>query len=72
MQSSSASASLVSVLRVKFGTGAFAARRAAERPRCFRRHDPPSTLPGVAALDYPDQLVEVEAVAVANDGLVWP
>jgi enamine deaminase RidA (YjgF/YER057c/UK114 family) len=30
-------------------------------------HDPPSTLLGVAALGYPDQLVEVDAVA-ALDG----
>lgn len=29
----------------------------------FGEHDPPSTLLGVAALGYPDQLVEVEAVA---------
>lgn len=30
----------------------------------FGEHDVPSTLLGVAALGYPDQLVEVEAVAV--------
>jgi enamine deaminase RidA (YjgF/YER057c/UK114 family) len=30
----------------------------------FGGHDAPSTLLGVAALGYPDQLVEVEAVAV--------
>ncbi len=30
----------------------------------FDDHDPPSTLLGVAVLGYPDQLVEVEAVAV--------
>jgi enamine deaminase RidA (YjgF/YER057c/UK114 family) len=30
----------------------------------FGEHDAPSTLLGVAALGYPDQLVEVEAVAV--------
>lgn len=30
----------------------------------FGDHDAPSTLLGVAALGYPDQLVEVEAVAV--------
>ena len=30
----------------------------------FGDHDPPSTLLGVAALGYDDQLVEVEAVAV--------
>lgn len=30
----------------------------------FGDHDPPSTLLGVAVLGYPDQLVEVEAVAV--------
>ena len=29
----------------------------------FGEHDAPSTLLGVAALGYPDQLVEVEAVA---------
>jgi enamine deaminase RidA (YjgF/YER057c/UK114 family) len=29
----------------------------------FGAHEPPSTLLGVAALGYPDQLVEVEAVA---------
>jgi enamine deaminase RidA (YjgF/YER057c/UK114 family) len=31
----------------------------------FGDHDAPSTLLGVAVLGYPDQLVEVEAVAVA-------
>ncbi len=31
--------------------------------RHFGDHDAPSTLLGVAALGYPDQLVEVEAVA---------
>ena len=31
--------------------------------RHFGRHDAPSTLLGVAVLGYPDQLVEVEAVA---------
>ena len=30
----------------------------------FGDHDPPSPLLGVAVLGYPDQLVEVEAVAV--------
>ena len=30
----------------------------------FGAHDAPSTLLGVAALGYPDQLVEVEAVAI--------
>ena len=30
----------------------------------FGAHDPPSTLLGVAVLGYPEQLVEVEAVAV--------
>lgn len=29
-------------------------------------HDPPSTLLGVATLGYPDQLVEVDAVAALN------
>lgn len=33
----------------------------------FGEHDAPSTLLGVAALGYPDQLVEVEAVAVLPD-----
>ena len=33
----------------------------------FGDHDAPSTLLGVAALGYPDQLVEVEAVAVVRD-----
>ena len=32
----------------------------------FGDHDAPSTLLGVAALGYPDQLVEVEAVAVTG------
>ncbi len=32
--------------------------------RAFGEHDAPSTLLGVAALGWPDQLVEVEAVAV--------
>ena len=32
----------------------------------FGEHDAPSTLLGVAALGFPDQLVEVEAVAVAS------
>lgn len=30
-------------------------------------HDPPSTLLGVAALGYPDQLVEVDAVAALRE-----
>jgi enamine deaminase RidA (YjgF/YER057c/UK114 family) len=34
--------------------------------RHFGDHDPPSTLLGVAALGYPDQLVEVEAIAVVG------
>ena len=34
----------------------------------FGDHDPPSTLLGVAVLGYPDQLVEVDAVAVVRDG----
>ena len=38
--------------------------------RAFGDHDAPSTLLGVAALGWPDQLVEVEAVAVLPDG--WP
>jgi enamine deaminase RidA (YjgF/YER057c/UK114 family) len=32
----------------------------------FGDHDPPSTLLGVAVLGYPDQLVEIEAIAVAT------
>lgn len=32
--------------------------------RAFGHHDVPSTLLGVAVLGYPDQLVEVEAIAV--------
>jgi enamine deaminase RidA (YjgF/YER057c/UK114 family) len=32
----------------------------------FGEHDAPSTLLGVAVLGYPDQLVEVEAVAVVR------
>jgi enamine deaminase RidA (YjgF/YER057c/UK114 family) len=35
----------------------------------FRDHDAPSTLLGVAALGYPGQLVEVEAVAVTGGRL---
>jgi enamine deaminase RidA (YjgF/YER057c/UK114 family) len=34
-----------------------------EVARAFGDHDPPSTLLGVAVLGYPDQLVEIEAVA---------
>jgi enamine deaminase RidA (YjgF/YER057c/UK114 family) len=34
----------------------------------FGDHDAPSTLVGVAVLGYPDQLVEVEAVAVVQAG----
>jgi enamine deaminase RidA (YjgF/YER057c/UK114 family) len=33
----------------------------------FGEHDAPSTLLGVAALGYPGQLVEIEAVAVAGE-----
>jgi enamine deaminase RidA (YjgF/YER057c/UK114 family) len=32
----------------------------------FGEHAPPSTLVGVTVLGYPDQLVEVEAVAVLD------
>lgn len=32
----------------------------------FGDHDPPSTLVGVTVLGYPDQLVEIEAIAVGN------
>lgn len=35
--------------------------------RAFGEHDAPSTLLGVAALGWPDQLVEVEAIAVLPD-----
>ena len=31
----------------------------------FGDHDPPSTLLGVTVLGYPDQLVEIEAIAVS-------
>ena len=34
----------------------------------FGEHDAPSTLLGVTVLGYPDQLVEVEAVAVTRGG----
>ncbi|MEU7756201.1 RidA family protein [Micromonospora sp. NPDC049101] len=34
----------------------------------FGDHDPPSTLLGVTVLGYPDQLVEVEAVAAVRAG----
>ena len=37
-----------------------------EVTRGFGDHDPPSTLLGVAILGYPDQLVEMEAIAVAT------
>ena len=33
----------------------------------FGTHDAPSTLLGVSVLGYPDQLVEIEAVAAVND-----
>ena len=33
----------------------------------FGNHDVPSTLMGVTVLGYPDQLVEIEAVAVVRD-----
>ncbi|MCI4062946.1 RidA family protein [Micromonospora sp. R77] len=33
----------------------------------FGDHDPPSTLLGVTVLGYPDQLVEVEAVAAVGE-----
>jgi enamine deaminase RidA (YjgF/YER057c/UK114 family) len=35
--------------------------------RHFGPHEPPSTLLGVSALGYPDQLVEVEAVAALSE-----
>ncbi len=35
--------------------------------RHFGSHDPPSTLLGVTVLGYPDQLVEVEAVAAVGE-----
>jgi enamine deaminase RidA (YjgF/YER057c/UK114 family) len=34
--------------------------------RCFGSHEPPATLLGVSVLGYPDQLVEVEAVAALD------
>jgi enamine deaminase RidA (YjgF/YER057c/UK114 family) len=34
---------------------------------CFAPSRPPSTLLGVAVLGYPDQLVEIEAMALANE-----
>jgi enamine deaminase RidA (YjgF/YER057c/UK114 family) len=34
--------------------------------RWFGTHEPPATLLGVSVLGYPDQLVEVEAVAALN------
>jgi enamine deaminase RidA (YjgF/YER057c/UK114 family) len=34
--------------------------------RWFGSHEPPATLLGVSVLGYPDQLVEVEAVAALN------
>lgn len=33
----------------------------------FGNHDVPSTLMGVTVLGYPDQLVEIEAVAAVRD-----
>jgi enamine deaminase RidA (YjgF/YER057c/UK114 family) len=38
----------------------------------FGEHDAPSTLLGVTVLGYPEQLVEVEAVAVTRGGLGPP
>jgi enamine deaminase RidA (YjgF/YER057c/UK114 family) len=38
----------------------------------FGEHDAPSTLLGVAALGYPGQLIEVEAVAVVEGELARP
>jgi enamine deaminase RidA (YjgF/YER057c/UK114 family) len=38
----------------------------------FGDHDAPSTLLGVTVLGYPDQLVEVEAVAVTHGALGQP
>ncbi len=35
--------------------------------RHFGNHDAPSTLLGVATLGYPDQLVEVEAIAIGGE-----
>jgi len=37
-----------------------------EVARSFGDYDPPSTLLGVAVLGYPDQLVEIEAIAVVT------
>jgi enamine deaminase RidA (YjgF/YER057c/UK114 family) len=39
-----------------------------EVARAFGDHDAPSTLLGVATLGYPDQLVEIEAIAAAPSG----
>jgi enamine deaminase RidA (YjgF/YER057c/UK114 family) len=39
-----------------------------EVARAFGNHEAPSTLLGVAVLGYPDQLVEIEAVAAVSDG----
>jgi len=38
--------------------------------RRFGDHEVPGTLLGVTVLGWPDQLVEVEAVAVARDGVI--
>jgi enamine deaminase RidA (YjgF/YER057c/UK114 family) len=40
----------------------------------FGDHDPPSTLLGVTILGYPDQLVEIEAIAIApaHPAALWP
>ena len=37
-----------------------------EAAGAFGAHNPPSTLLGVSVLGFPDQLVEVEAIAVAS------
>src|ERR1700747_2144402 len=37
----------------------------------FGDHNPPSTLLGVSVLGFPDQLVEVEAIAVASPADDW-
>jgi enamine deaminase RidA (YjgF/YER057c/UK114 family) len=43
-----------------------------EYVRVFGTDGPPSTLLGVAVLGWPEQLVEIEAIAVRGQGLVSP
>ena len=44
-------------------TAPTSSRRGTWSPEYMGDHDAPSTLLGVALLGYPDQLVEVEAIA---------